>query len=103
MKITLELPDNMIGAFLDGVCMEPDALHLISCQLGSTDLVDGNTVKLPRDKMEGRGMNERRCDNCKYYLAMRTNGERCRCNRFNEWVLWCDRCEEHEWKLVWKE
>lgn len=52
MKITLELPDNMIGAFLDGVCMESDALHLISYQLGSTDLVDGNTVKLPREKTE---------------------------------------------------
>jgi hypothetical protein len=49
MKITLEIPDTLICGFLNGVQMTGDGLELVSYQLASDDLKDGNTVRLPRE------------------------------------------------------
>lgn len=48
MKITLEIPDRVICAFLNGVEVGDSGMSLFSYQLDSDDLKDGNTVKLPR-------------------------------------------------------
>jgi hypothetical protein len=53
MKITLDIPDGVILAFLNGVEYTSTGMQMFSYQLGSDDFVDGNTVKLPREKMEG--------------------------------------------------
>ncbi len=50
MKITLDIPDTIICGFLNGVCCEGGGFSLVSFQLGSDDLKDGNTVKLPREE-----------------------------------------------------
>lgn len=53
MKITLDIPDGVICAFLNGVQRNAwDELSLFSHQLGTEDFVDGNIIKLPR-KNEG--------------------------------------------------
>ena len=52
MKITLEIPDNIICAFVNGVESDyPYSMSLVSYQLSSDDLVDGNTIKLPRTEV----------------------------------------------------
>jgi hypothetical protein len=38
---------------LNGVEYTSTGMQMFSYQLGSDDFVDGNTVKLPREKMEG--------------------------------------------------
>lgn len=53
MKITLDIPDGVILAFLNGAEYTNTGLQLFSYQLASEDFVDGNTVKLPRDRLEG--------------------------------------------------
>jgi len=55
MKITLDIPDGVILAFLNGVEYTNTGMQMFSYQLGSDDFTDGNTVKLPR---------ERRSDKC---------------------------------------
>ena len=49
MKITLDIPDGVICAFLNGVrANENGRLEMFSFQLESDDLVDGKETKLPR-------------------------------------------------------
>lgn len=52
MKVTLDIPDGIICAFLNGVEYTDTGMQMFSYQLGSDDLKGGNTVKLPR-KTEG--------------------------------------------------
>ena len=52
MKITLDIPDGVVLAFLNGVEYARTGMQMFSYQLDSDDLKDGNTVKLPR-KQEG--------------------------------------------------
>ena len=49
MKITLEIPDTMICAFLTGVLANDyNDFFLASYPLCSADLKDGNKITLPR-------------------------------------------------------
>lgn len=50
MKITLELPDGIAAAFLNGVVWDATGygVTLVSYALDSDDLKDGRFVKLPR-------------------------------------------------------
>ena len=50
MKITLELPDGIVAAFLNGVVWDATGYGatLVSYALDSDDLKDGRFVKLPR-------------------------------------------------------
>lgn len=50
MKITLEINDGVICAFLNGVQLTATGMEMFSFQLGGDDLADGNTIKLPREK-----------------------------------------------------
>ena len=53
MKVTLDIKGNIICGFFCGVEQTNTGLQLVSYQLGSDDLVDGNTVKLPRGESNG--------------------------------------------------
>lgn len=53
MKITLDISDGMIAGFFNGVEITAHSMQLVSYQLSSDDLKDGNTVQLPR-KQEKR-------------------------------------------------
>ena len=53
MRITLDIPDGIICGFFNGVERTNVGLQLVSYQLSSDDLTDGNTVKLPRERKEG--------------------------------------------------
>lgn len=53
MKITLDISDGMIAGFFNGVEVTAHSMQLVSYQLSSDDLKDGNTVQLPR-KQEKR-------------------------------------------------
>lgn len=53
MRITLDIPDGIICGFLNCVEQTNAVLKLISYQLSSDDLTDGNTVKLTRERKEG--------------------------------------------------
>ena len=53
MKVTLEINDGIICGFFCGVEHTNTGLQLVSYQLGSDDIVDGNTVKLPRSESNG--------------------------------------------------
>ena len=53
MRITLDIPDGIICGFFNGVEHTNVGLQLVSYQLSSDDLADGNTVKLPRERKEG--------------------------------------------------
>ena len=48
MKITLDIPDGVICAFLNGVQMGCTGMEMFSYQLDGDDLVDGKETKLPR-------------------------------------------------------
>lgn len=50
MKITLEIPDSVICAFMSGVRYTDDGMAMFSWQMDSDDLRDGNTIKLPREE-----------------------------------------------------
>lgn len=52
MKIMLELPDGTICAFINGVKYTLGSLQMVSYSLGTDDLRDGNTIKLPREGKE---------------------------------------------------
>ena len=52
MKITLDIPDGIFCGFFNGVERTQNELQLVSYQLGTDDLFDGNTVKLPRELEE---------------------------------------------------
>jgi hypothetical protein len=49
MKITIEISDNAICGFLNLVEFTGSGMQMVSFQLGSGDLVDGKTTKLPRE------------------------------------------------------
>ena len=53
MRITLDIPDGIIGGFFNCVEHTNAVLKLVSYQLSSDDFTDGNTVKLPRERKEG--------------------------------------------------
>lgn len=48
MKVTLDIPDGIVCGFFNGITSE--GMSLVSYQLGSDDLTDGKTTKLPREK-----------------------------------------------------
>lgn len=50
MKITLEINDGVICAFLNGVQITATGMKMFSYQLDGDDMKDGNTIKLPRGK-----------------------------------------------------
>lgn len=50
MKITLDISDGIIAGFFNGVEITGYGMQLVSYQLGSDDLKDGNCVKLPREE-----------------------------------------------------
>ena len=50
MKITLEISDNVICGFLNCVEYTASGMQMVSFQLGSDDMKDGKTIKLPREK-----------------------------------------------------
>ena len=52
MKITVEISDNCICGFLNLVEFTGIGMQMVSFQLGSDDLVDGKTTKLPRKEAE---------------------------------------------------
>lgn len=52
MKITLDIPDGIICGFFNGVKFTFDGLQMVSYSLGSDDVRDGNTIKLPREQEE---------------------------------------------------
>ena len=49
MKITLEIHDEIICGFFNGVEVTMNGMQLVSYQLGSDDLKDGKTIRLPRN------------------------------------------------------
>ena len=52
MKITLDISDGVIAGFFNGVEITGYGMQLVSYQLGSDYLKDGNFVKLPRELPE---------------------------------------------------
>lgn len=50
MKIILDIPDDIVAGFLNCVKATAYGMQLVSYQLGTDDLKDGNTVKLPREQ-----------------------------------------------------
>lgn len=52
MKIILEITDDTLCAFFNSVVNTGTGLVMNSHQLGSDDLKDGNTIKLPRENQE---------------------------------------------------
>lgn len=50
MKITLDIPDGVMCAFLNGVRVTETGMEMFSFQLGGDDLKDGKETKLPRGK-----------------------------------------------------
>ncbi len=52
MKITLEIPDGIVCAFLNGVEATFGGMNMVSYSLDSDDLHDGAEIKLPRDREE---------------------------------------------------
>lgn len=52
MKITLDIPDGIVAGFFNGVNAAGYIMKLVSYQLDSDDLKDGNCVKLPREEGE---------------------------------------------------
>ena len=54
MKITLDISDNVVCAFLNGVRFTATGAEMFSHQLDGDDLIDGNTIKLPREVKEDR-------------------------------------------------
>lgn len=50
MKITLEIPDGMRGAFLNGIEEDKDGnLQMVSYRLDSSELYNGAEIKFPQD------------------------------------------------------
>lgn len=50
MKIILDIPDGIFCGFFNGVERIRNDLQLVSYQICTDDLFDGNTIKLPRDQ-----------------------------------------------------
>lgn len=50
MKITLEIPNGVVCAFMNGVQYTDDGMAMFSWQMDRDDLRDGNAIKLPREK-----------------------------------------------------
>lgn len=61
MKITLDIPDGIIAGFFNGVEVTAHGMQLVSYQLGTDDLKDGNTVTYHLDKVKRQtGLDPRR-------------------------------------------
>lgn len=54
MKITLDISDGVACAFLNGVQFTETGAEMFSYQLDRDDLIDGKTIKLPREVKEDR-------------------------------------------------
>ena len=50
MKITLEISDGMRCGFFNGIEQTKNGLQMVTFQIGSDDLKDGNIIKLPREE-----------------------------------------------------
>lgn len=50
MKVILDIPDGIICGFFNGVEVTENGMQLVSFMLGSDDMKDGKTIKLPRDR-----------------------------------------------------
>ncbi len=50
MKVILEIDDGVLCAFFSGVKVGKTGLEMFAHQLDGDDLMDGNTIKLPREK-----------------------------------------------------
>lgn len=50
MKITLDIPDGVFLAFLNGVQVGETGLEMFTYQLDGDDLKDGKETKLPRER-----------------------------------------------------
>ena len=53
MKVTLDINDGILCAFLCGVECTPNGMQMFSYQLDGDDLVNGGTIKLPREETNG--------------------------------------------------
>lgn len=53
MKIVLDIPNGIIAGFLNCIEVTDCGMQLVSYQLGSDDLKNGNCIKLPREQQEG--------------------------------------------------
>ncbi len=58
MKITLEIPDGVICGFFNCVELTNTGMQLVAYQLGSDDMKDGTTIKLPRVRRNEDGNKE---------------------------------------------
>lgn len=55
MKITLDIPDGIMCAFVNGVECTSHGMQMVSYSLGSDDLQAGAEIKLPREvKPDGK-------------------------------------------------
>ena len=52
MKITLDIPDGMIGGFLNGVMNTRNGPRFVSYPMDSDDMRDGAEIKLPREEQK---------------------------------------------------
>lgn len=52
MKITLDIPDGMIGGFLNGVMNTCNGPRFVSYPMDSDDMRDGAEIKLPREEQK---------------------------------------------------
>lgn len=52
MKITLDIPDGIVCAFLNGVEVTLNGMSVVSYPLDSDDLHDGAEIKLPREEQK---------------------------------------------------
>ena len=49
MKIILDIPDDVLCAFISGVKIDSTGMTMFSWLLDGDDLVDGKETKLPRN------------------------------------------------------
>ena len=52
MKITLNIPDGVICAIFNGIEFKDGCYNLFAYSLETADMVDGNTLTLPRQEKE---------------------------------------------------
>lgn len=52
MKITLDIPDSMVGCYVNGVLVTNCQLYMVSYELDHCDLHDGAVIKLPREEKQ---------------------------------------------------
>lgn len=52
MKVTLDIPDGIMCAFVNGVECTIHGMQMVSYSLDSDDLHDGAEIKLPREEKQ---------------------------------------------------